>query len=331
MKLPSACVLVLLAFGLVRPAFADELADCAAADPAAADPAKAVAACRHLAEQGNAAAQYRLGILYALGGRGVARDDAEAVKWYRKAAEQGLAEAANNLGIHYRAGAGIAQDDVQAVRWFRAGAEGGDAAAQVNLGAMYADGRGVRQDYAEAVRWYRAAAERGYATALYNLGVASKLGRGVPQDDVAAYMWMELAAQRGDDDASAKADELARALSLEQVQAGQAMAAAWLKAHPHLEPPTDADSVFAPPGRSGFTSRDRDGTGRIPMTCSGTTYLLICNGPHCQYGTTEFSLSGGRPGLFTFEAEVRKGSTYCMSCAGPPELSSCQKASVPLR
>ena len=42
------------------------------------------------AEQGNAAAQYNLGVMYD-NGEGVPQDYAEAAKWYRLAAEQGEA------------------------------------------------------------------------------------------------------------------------------------------------------------------------------------------------------------------------------------------------
>ena len=44
------------------------------------------------AEQGNATAQYNLGVMYD-NGQGVRQDDAQAVQWYRKAAEQGHAKA----------------------------------------------------------------------------------------------------------------------------------------------------------------------------------------------------------------------------------------------
>ncbi len=44
-----------------------------------------------LAEQGNATAQYRLGVMYD-GGFGVAQDYAEAMKWYRLAAESRMRE-----------------------------------------------------------------------------------------------------------------------------------------------------------------------------------------------------------------------------------------------
>lgn len=46
-----------------------------------------------LAELGDVAAQYNLGLMYS-NGKGIKQDDAEAVKWYhRKAAEQGNAAA----------------------------------------------------------------------------------------------------------------------------------------------------------------------------------------------------------------------------------------------
>ena len=48
------------------------------------------------ADQGNATAQYSLGISYSIG-LGVPQDDAEAVRWYRLSAEQGDADAQYNL------------------------------------------------------------------------------------------------------------------------------------------------------------------------------------------------------------------------------------------
>ena len=51
---------------------------------------------RALAEQGDATAQFNLGIMYD-NGRGVPQDDAEAVRWYRLAADRGHATARFNL------------------------------------------------------------------------------------------------------------------------------------------------------------------------------------------------------------------------------------------
>ena len=49
------------------------------------------------AEQGDADAQFQLGVMYAEG-RGVLKSYVDAVKWYRKAAEQGDVHAQYNLG-----------------------------------------------------------------------------------------------------------------------------------------------------------------------------------------------------------------------------------------
>jgi TPR repeat protein len=51
-----------------------------------------------LAEQQNAAAQTRLGTMYARG-EGVSQNYTHALKWYRKAAEQGQSVAQFNLGV----------------------------------------------------------------------------------------------------------------------------------------------------------------------------------------------------------------------------------------
>ena len=53
---------------------------------------------RPLAEQGDADAQYSLGVIY-YNGQGVTQDYAEAVKWYLKAVEQGHESAQYNLGL----------------------------------------------------------------------------------------------------------------------------------------------------------------------------------------------------------------------------------------
>ena len=70
-----------------------------------------------LAEQGNALAQFFLGLMYAEG-QGVPQDYKEAVKWFRLSAEQGLAQAQYNLGVIYGKGQGVPQDDVLAHMWF---------------------------------------------------------------------------------------------------------------------------------------------------------------------------------------------------------------------
>jgi TPR repeat protein len=162
--------------------------------------AEAMRRSRNAAYQGDADAQYNLGVLYRYG-RGVAQDYAEAMRWYKKAADQGNADAQNNIGMLYMQGLGVAQDYAEAMRWYRKAADQGEATAQNNIGVLYQNGWGVAQDYGEAMRWYRKVAEQGDATAQYNLGVVYERGLGAPVDLNEARIWMQKAAEGGDDDA----------------------------------------------------------------------------------------------------------------------------------
>ena len=69
------------------------------------------------AEQGNATAQFILGLFYYKG-RGVSIDMVEAVKWFRLAAEQEYSEAQFSLGVCYEKGEGVAVDLIEAYKWF---------------------------------------------------------------------------------------------------------------------------------------------------------------------------------------------------------------------
>ncbi len=81
------------------------------------DYATALREWRPLAEQGDAKAQFNLGIMYS-NGQGVPQDYAEALQWLRKAAEQGQTRAQFNLGVMYRNGLGVGKDPAEAALWF---------------------------------------------------------------------------------------------------------------------------------------------------------------------------------------------------------------------
>jgi hypothetical protein len=81
-----------------------------------------------VAEQGNADAQFRLGLMYREG-KGVPQDDKQAAAWLSKAAEQGQAEAQENLGLSYAKGLGVERDWVQADKWFSIAAASGKESA----------------------------------------------------------------------------------------------------------------------------------------------------------------------------------------------------------
>ena len=92
---------------------------------------------------------------------GVPQDFGQAVALQRHAAEQGLAAAQSNLGLLYKNGQGVPQDYQQAVFWFQKAAEQGEINAEVNLAWQYASGLGVPKDHTKAVTWYRKAADQG--------------------------------------------------------------------------------------------------------------------------------------------------------------------------
>jgi len=83
------------------------------------------------------------------------RQDYEtAYKLILPLAEQGDAQAQYNLGVMYDKGQGVPQDYKEAVKWYRLSAEQGNASAQHNLALMYAKGQGVPQDYVLAHMWW---------------------------------------------------------------------------------------------------------------------------------------------------------------------------------
>jgi len=71
---------------------------------------------RPLADQGDAAVQYNIGLLY-LDGKGVPQDPAQAVKWFTRSAEQDYTEAQHDLGAMFGAGQGVKRDYIQAYKW----------------------------------------------------------------------------------------------------------------------------------------------------------------------------------------------------------------------
>lgn len=155
---------------------------------------------RASAERGDAAAQNKLGSMYARG-QSITKDDAQAVFWFRKAAEQGYADAENNLGLMYLMDRSTPKDDHLAFQWFHKAAEQGYADAENNLGTMYSRGWGVPRNDSQALQWFLRAATQGYIVAQDNLGIFYALGRGTPRDDTTAVKWLGTAAERGYADA----------------------------------------------------------------------------------------------------------------------------------
>ena len=89
-------------------------------------------------------------------------DYTTALKEWTSLAEQGDAKAQFNLGIMYERGQGVLQDYKTAVKWYILSAEQGYAKAQYNLGVMYALGQGVIEDKVYAHMWVNLASLNGF-------------------------------------------------------------------------------------------------------------------------------------------------------------------------
>ena len=129
-----------------------------------------------LAYEGDAQAQYRLGLMF-LQGTGVVVSTEEAVYWLSRAAEQGEPKAQYLLGAIYLSGKGLTSNREHGLEWWRAAANNGNAAAQYGVGTAYLYGAGVSKNSADARKWLTAAQKSGSLEAgllLQNLAELSE-------------------------------------------------------------------------------------------------------------------------------------------------------------
>ena len=82
-----------------------------------------------------------------------------------KRAQDGDADAQYNLGVAYDVGEGVEQDFVEAVKWYRLAAEQGNVFAQQNLGGAYYQGAGTTKDLVYSHMWFNIAASLGEISA----------------------------------------------------------------------------------------------------------------------------------------------------------------------
>ncbi|MBY5935566.1 SEL1-like repeat protein [Tateyamaria omphalii] len=230
----SLC-LVLTAPGMTSAQPADALPDDIAAALSAQDYVTARTALTPLsAQDGQAWAQFRLGVLLVQGqggprdieggialleqaleggtsaagtllarmfltgqGAGVDRDPARAAGYLGPLAEEGVAEAQYYLALLHDSGAGVPQDAERALTLLRAAATQGHTDAQYDLSKRLSRGEESPEATAEAVRWLAAAAEGGHVEAQYFLAFALDTGNGIAPDKPAALNWYRRAAEGG--------------------------------------------------------------------------------------------------------------------------------------
>jgi len=154
-------------------------------------------------------------------------DYATALHEWRPLAEQGNALAQYNLGVLYRKGRGVPQDDVLARQWYAKAAAQGLAKAQFSLGTLYFNGEGAPKDYQQALRWFRLAADQGEALAQTKMAIIYDEGQGVPQNIVQAYKWYSLAATNGDKPANELRNTITSQMTPAQIAEAQKLAQEW--------------------------------------------------------------------------------------------------------
>lgn len=98
-------------------------------------------------------------------------DYQQALPWFEKSAKQGNATAQYYLGVMYHEAQGVERDDTQAAYWFTQAAKQGDSDAQFMLGNLYLFGNGVELDNQQAFYWLEKASEQGHNDAQGQLGL----------------------------------------------------------------------------------------------------------------------------------------------------------------
>jgi localization factor PodJL len=211
---------------------ADPITTGALPAPAAANPVSlpppgtGTEALRAAAASGDAAAQFVVASRYDEG-PGAAADPAKAAFWYEQAAASGLAPAQYRLGTLYERGKGVAQDQSLALFWYERAARQGNVKAMHNAAVISLGGQAGQADHAKSFKLFSAAAERGLRDSQFNLAILHERGMGTPEDKAEAVFWYRLAAQQGDSDAAARAAQLSKSLTPDEVTGLDARLQAW--------------------------------------------------------------------------------------------------------
>tara|TARA_E500000178_G_scaffold262672_1_gene259709 strand:- start:113 stop:814 length:702 start_codon:yes stop_codon:yes gene_type:complete len=144
-----------------------------------------------------------------------------ALELYETLAAQGEAEAQFQLGLMYEQGLGTDVDGQMAQRYYEQAAEQQSPQALDALGTLHLKGEGVIQNFKESLRLFQRAAEQGYPRAQHNLGIAYADGKGTFRDPVKAHMWFNLAAANGYAEAAASRERLAASMAQSEIARAQ--------------------------------------------------------------------------------------------------------------
>ncbi|MDH5326783.1 MAG: sel1 repeat family protein [Gammaproteobacteria bacterium] len=121
-----------------------------------------------LAKLGDAAAEYKVGLLYEQG-QGVGQDTQKAIDYFQAAAARNYAAAITKVAEAYYRGTVLKKDRGKAVQLYKQAAELGDAAAQNSYASLLYLGIDVRRDQKQAKDWFEKARRQGHKQAEKNL------------------------------------------------------------------------------------------------------------------------------------------------------------------
>ena len=144
-------------------------------------------------------------------------------------AKDGDARAQYVLGVIYLNKMVTPPSESAAVELMISSGEAGFEKAQVELARMYREGDGVGQDFAKSFHWSMKAAEGGDVGAQLQVADAFAFGYGVDLDPVEAYKWYEIAVLYWGSLAVNARDFVAESMSADQIAAAKKRAEAWIK------------------------------------------------------------------------------------------------------
>ena len=136
-----------------------------------------------LAKNGDAEAQYFLGLVYR-DGSGRPKDPAKSHAWMMEAGKRGHARGAFEAGQNYFFGqSGQIKNEQKGFEWFLKSAEAGYPPAQVNVSLIYYTGKLVKRDMNKFLYWMQKAADAGDPQAKQFMDDVKKAGLvpGAPQ------------------------------------------------------------------------------------------------------------------------------------------------------
>jgi TPR repeat protein len=114
-----------------------------------------------------------------------------SLEYYQESAAQGNAVAQYSLGIKYRDGQDVDQNFVTAADWLTKASNQGLAMAQAALGELYRDGKGVTKDYKASYQLFFNAAQQNNAQGEFDLALAYDEGWGCNKSTQDAIIWFE--------------------------------------------------------------------------------------------------------------------------------------------